>query len=177
MQPPPRLTPPAGRRRSRSSARGSPSGPSQVECLGPEGVRPACSSPRSLPILLRPCWPQEEQKAGSTELSLEMELPAFAHAVLWQQAAPAAAPEHARAAPPPVGAAAAPAGERGGGLALAQISDPEARAARPPCLPPPGWQPSAGWRHVRGIQCPAGAAPPWSATLPRAAATRAGTHV
>jgi len=114
--------------------------------------------------------PQEEQKARSTELGLEMELPAFAHAVLWQQAAPAPAPEHARPAPPPVGAPGAPAGERGGSLALAQISDPEARARRPPCLPISGGGCWLGGGAALGIQCLVRAAPAVGLdALPRAA--------
>ena len=62
---------------------------------------------------------QEEQKASSTELSLEMELPVFAHAVIWQQAAPAPAPTLA----PPGSVGLAPS-ERGG-PALTLVPDPE----------------------------------------------------
>ena len=66
---------------------------------------------------------QEEQKASSTELSLEMELPVFAHAVIWQQAAPAPAPALA----PPGSAGLAPS-ERGG-PALTLVPDPEVSAS------------------------------------------------
>ncbi|KAK9832006.1 hypothetical protein WJX81_007953 [Elliptochloris bilobata] len=62
---------------------------------------------------------EEEQKASSTELSLEMELPVFAHAVIWQQAAPAPVP--AQAVPGSVGGST---GDRGG-LALVLVPDPE----------------------------------------------------
>ena len=66
---------------------------------------------------------QEEQKASSTELSLEMELPVFAHAVIWQQAAPAPAPVLA----PPGSVGLAPS-ERGG-PALTLVPDPEVSAS------------------------------------------------
>lgn len=65
---------------------------------------------------------QEEQKASSTELSLEMELSVFAHAVIWQQAAPAPSPALA----PPGSVGLAPS-ERGG-PALTLVPDPEVGA-------------------------------------------------
>ena len=65
---------------------------------------------------------QEEQKASSTELSLEMELPVFAHAVIWQQAAPAPAPALAL-----LGIGGPAQGERAG-PALTLVPDPEVRA-------------------------------------------------
>lgn len=84
-----------------------------------EGRELKCGRPCAEPCIY---IVQEEQKASSTELSLEMELPVFAHAVIWQQAAPAPAPALA----PPGSVGLAPV-ERGG-PALTLVPDPEVRA-------------------------------------------------